>query len=445
MTMSTLEQRFHEVADFAVGLGRADEVLLVNFYAEQSDFLRFNRSQMRQPGRVDDCDLTLDIVKGARRIRRAIRLTGHTGEDHSRIKAAVLAAREGLEACPEDPHILINTAVHSTRRVKDATLPSRAKAVEEIVTAGQGRDMVGIYAAGTIAYGFANSLGQRNWDQTANFNLDWCFYHAGDKAVKSSYAGFNWNTKDLSAKVETAAQALAALDRPVKTVPAGEYRAFLTPAALGELWGWMSWDSFGLAAHKTKSTALLKLIEGRAELATTVSLSENTGEGVAPGFQDDGFVKPASVPLISKGHAAGALVSPRSAAEYGAQTNGANGHEGPQSLDMGGGDLPEAKALSRLGTGVYVSNLWYVNYSDRNEGRMTGMTRFASMWVEGGEIAAPLNVMRFDDSLYRLLGTNLEALTESREMLMDAGSYERRSVDSMRLPGALVGAFKFTL
>lgn len=443
--MQNLEQRFHDVADYAVGLAKADETLLVNFYAEQSDFLRFNRSQMRQPGRVDDCDLTLDIVRDQRRIRRAIRLTGHSGEDHSRIKAAIGAAREGLEACPEDPHILINRTAQSTRRMKPAKLPSRAEAVEAITTAGRNRDMVGIYAAGTTAYGFANSLGQRNWDESQNFNLDWCFYHSGDKAVKSSYAGFEWSPKDLNHKVETAVQALAALNRPPKTIPAGDYRAYLTPAALSELWAWMSWDSFGLAAHKTKSTAFLKLIEGRAELAHMVSLAENTGDGVAPGFQDDGFVRPAKVPLIASGTAAGALVSPRSAAEYGATTNGANAHEGPQSLDMAAGSLPEAQALNRLGTGVYVSNLWYVNYSDRNEGRMTGMTRFASMWVEAGEIAAPLNVMRFDDSLYRILGSNLEALTAEREMLMDAGSYERRSVDSMRLPGALVSGFRFTL
>lgn len=443
--MQNLEQRFHDVADYAVGLAKADEIVLVNLYAEQSDFLRFNRSQMRQPGRVDDCDLTLDIVRGQTRIRRAIRLTGHAAEDHNRIKATVEAAREGLDACPDDPHILINRNVQSTRRVKSAKLPSRAQAVEAITSAGQGRDMVGIYAAGTTAYGFANSLGQRNWDESQTFNLDWCFYHSGDKAVKSSYAGFEWSPKALGHKVETAVEALAALNRPPKTIPAGDYRAYLTPAALGELWGWMSWDSFGLAAHKTKSTALLKLIEGRAELAKGVSLTENTAEGIAPGFQDDGFVRPASVPLIANGMAAGALVSPRSAAEYGQATNGANGHEGPQSLDMAAGSMAEADALSRLGTGVYVSNLWYVNYSDRNEGRMTGMTRFASMWVEGGEIAAPLNVMRFDDSVYRLLGANLEALTDTREMLMDPGSYERRSVDSMRLPGALVSGFRFTL
>ena len=58
---------------------------------------------------------------------------------------------------------------------------------------------------------------------------------------------------------------------------------------------------------------------------------------------------------------------------------------------------------------------------------------------------APLNVMRFDDSLYRLLGSELEALTVERELLADPGSYGARSSASARLPGALVRAVNLVL
>jgi predicted Zn-dependent protease len=94
---------------------------------------------------------------------------------------------------------------------------------------------------------------------------------------------------------------------------------------------------------------------------------------------------------------------------------------------------------------VYISNLWYLNYSDRAACRLTGMTRFATFWVEKGDICAPLNVMRFDESVYRMLGDQLIDLTSEREWILDAGSYARRSTDSGRLPGALVEGFTFTL
>jgi predicted Zn-dependent protease len=112
---------------------------------------------------------------------------------------------------------------------------------------------------------------------------------------------------------------------------------------------------------------------------------------------------------------------------------------------MAAGVLPTADILKALGTGVYIGNLWYLNYSDRNACRLTGMTRFATFWVENGEIVAPLNVMRFDDTLYRILGDNLLGLTAERDLLVSPDTYEARSTRSMRLPGAVIDDFRMTL
>ncbi len=73
------------------------------------------------------------------------------------------------------------------------------------------------------------------------------------------------------------------------------------------------------------------------------------------------------------------------------------------------------------------------------------MTRFATFWVEGGRIVAPVDVLRFDDSLYRILGSKLEALTDAPELILSADSYRSRSLSSATLPGALVSEIQFTL
>ena len=112
---------------------------------------------------------------------------------------------------------------------------------------------------------------------------------------------------------------------------------------------------------------------------------------------------------------------------------------------MAGGDLPQAEALARLGTGVWVSNLWYLNHSDRNAARFTGMTRFATFWVEDGKLVAPLDVMRFDATLYDLFGKDLEALTQEVQLMPSASTYEARSTAFLEVPGALVKALPFTL
>jgi predicted Zn-dependent protease len=104
-----------------------------------------------------------------------------------------------------------------------------------------------------------------------------------------------------------------------------------------------------------------------------------------------------------------------------------------------------AEALKWLDTGLYISNLWYCNFSERADCRITGMTRYACFWVEHGEIKAPVDVMRFDDSVYRMFGDKLIGLTREKEFRFDVDTYHRRSTRSMDLPGALLDDFNLTL
>ena len=73
------------------------------------------------------------------------------------------------------------------------------------------------------------------------------------------------------------------------------------------------------------------------------------------------------------------------------------------------------------------------------------MTRFGTFWVEGGRIVAPVNVLRFDDTIYRMLGENLIDLTRTQDMLLSTWTYGERSTASSRLPGALLTEMRFTL
>jgi len=254
-----------------------------------------------------------------------------------------------------------------------------------------------------------------------------------------------WEPALFAQKMASAVEQLDLLRRPPRTVPPGQYRVYLAPGAMQDIVEMLSWGGFGLKDHRTKQTTLLRMTEEGVQLHPAVTLLENTREGVAPNFQEAGFIKPAQVRLIDAGRFGTCLISPRSAKEYGVHTNGASDREAPESVEMAAGDLPRREVLTRLDTGVYINNVWYLNYSDRTACRLTGMTRFATFWVENGVIQAPLSVMRFDESIYRMLGTHLLGLTAERDFVLDANTYHQRSTSSARLPGALIDDFTFTL
>ena len=205
----------------------------------------------------------------------------------------------------------------------------------------------------------------------------------------------------------------------------------------------MAWGGFGLKSQRTGQSPLNRMLADGLRLDPAVDLSERHDRGLEPPFTSEGFAKPERIHLVASGALGDSLVDARSAREYDKCVNAAS--EWPASLDMAPGSLVAGDVLDALDTGLYINNLWYLNFSDRNQARITGMTRFACFWVEGGKPQAPINVMRFDDSIYRMLGENLLGLTCERELLLDSGTYGGRSSKSVELPGALIDGLSFTL
>ncbi len=436
---------FESLVSGIVPLVHGTEHYTCNFHGEAADFVRFNRGEVRQAGSVVQRAFGIDLIEGRRHATATLTLSGEFGADRARLARLIDELRAVRAQMSDDPYLLLPTAVHNSERRRSATLPQAEAGVEAVCRAAGRRDLVGIYAAGTTDVGYANSFGQRNWYTSQSFNLDWSFFRDGDKAVKAAYAGTDWSAPELDRKVAAAVEQLEVLARPARTLPPGRYRVYLAPAALYEILGIVSWGGFGLRAHRTKTTPLLKMAEEGARLHPDIAVTENTGAGIAPDFQEAGFIRPDRVVLVDGGIYRDCLVSPRSAAEYGVETNGAAASEMPTSIDVAPGRIAADHVLRALHTGLYVSNLWYLNFSDRNACRATGMTRFATFWVEAGVIQAPVNVMRFDETIYRMLGENLIGLTAERELILDAGTYGQRSTDSARLPGALVDDFSLTL
>ena len=440
-----MRDAFEELAAHVQAALRGAESFELNLHGEESDFVRLNHGAVRQAGTVTQRTLGLDLAEGKRHAAGTLTLSGDLASDTARLTSLVAALREQRAELPEDPYLVTPEAPSSGERVLPSALPEQGEVLDHLCAAGADRDLVGLYAAGPIHRGFASSSGQRNWFSCASFNFDWSFYLEADRAVKASYAGPTWRPGELDDRIAQAAERLELLARPPRALPPGRYAVHLAPAAVAELLGLLGWGGFGLRALRTKTSPLLHMVDAGATLSAAVTLAEDTAGGFAPDFQEQGFRRPERITLIDAGVYRDCLVSPRSAVEFAAVTNGASGQEAPLSLEMAPGEVRAADALRQLGTGIHVSNLHYLNYSDRSRCRATGMTRFACFWVENGTIVSPIGVLRFDDTLYRMLGANLIGLTAERETILDPQTYGGRSVESMRVPGALIADVTFTL
>ena len=295
-----MEAYFESIAAVVKKALDAGERFTATLDAEETDFVRMNRGKVRQPGTVSQRYLSVRLIDGTRHAEHTLSLSGDLAADSAAVRDAVSGLRSVLPELADDPLLLLPSDVHSSRNVRDASLPASEAVIDEILRAADGLDLVGIYAAGPVWRGFANSEGQRNWHATTAFNLQWSLYHRTDKAVKSGHAGFAWDSAAFEHKMALARDRLALIGRPSRTLEPGKYRAYLAPSAMEEIAALLCWGGFSGRALKTRQSALAKMQEGEA-LDPRVTLAEDTAGGVAPAFQADGFARPSSVPLIESG------------------------------------------------------------------------------------------------------------------------------------------------
>jgi predicted Zn-dependent protease len=440
-----LEQTFSRLAEALLADLKSDEQLKLTLQAEQSQFVRFNAAKVRQTGCITDGGISLTLMQNQRNAYRSLPCTGDWDTDWPLAKAALAELRQELPELPLDPYLVLPTGTATSRDLQTGHLLAPDWVASTLLPEVAGLDFTGIYAGGSVMRGYADSAGQRHWFATQSFALDYSLFTPDNQAVKGTFAGNQWDQDAYATKLADSKRQLQRLAQPPKLIPRGQYRTYLAPSALAEIISMFSWGGISEAALQRGDSALALLRLGEKQLSPSFSLSENFRHGLVPRFNEWGEVAPVELPLIVAGALKNTLVSSRTAKEYGKVANGASGGESLRSPEVAPGKLAADQILAALDTGLYLSNLHYLNWSDRPSGRITGMTRYACFWVEQGELVAPIENLRFDESLYRCLGEALIDLTETPEFIPEVGSYETRSLGGIWVPGALIEGFTYTL
>ncbi len=448
--MESLEARFEKACGLLFDRLTAGEEMSLEFSAEAGEFMRFTDGKVRQVGSVWQSGVRFSYYHDGRTMGSAFEMTGEEEVDRGRAAAALQTARREARLLPPDPFQVLPSAAERSREVFTGRLPAPADIPGEVLgPAGAvtkaGAAFVGIHSQGAVCRGAANSRGARHWFATETFITDYSAWLASGKALKSSYAGREWDRAGYARRLEAARPRLEVLGHPEKIMAPGTYRVYIAPDALNEFVPFFSWNGLGERGMREGESAWRALRDGRRTMSPLFTVHQDFGTGVEPRFNELGEVAPAKLVLVEKGKLAATLVSSRTAKQYGVASNAAPEDEHARSLVIEPGSLDEEKAIEAVGTGLFISNLHYLNWSDNDSGRVTGMTRFACFWVEGGRVAAPIRDMRFDESIYHLFGDKLEALTRQRSLVPDAGTYMRRSLGGALLPGLLVRDFTFTL
>jgi predicted Zn-dependent protease len=421
------------------------ESLALSLSAEDSFFVRMTQSKVRQSLEVQQGFVELSYFKNKRNVKMNVPFTFQPETDLMVCREALQRCRLEVEHLPEDPFLQLPTEKgqffqESSQKVDRYSLVNAA--LEKV----QGTDFVGILAAGESVRANSNSKGLNQWFMTSTFSLDFSFYTQNQQAVKGLYGGRQWQDNVFDALIQKKLYQLEQLSHPLRTLERKKYRTYFSPSAVATLLEAIS--GMGVAsrdAYQNGQCALKKLVDGQSALSPYFTLRENFTGGEIPPFNQRGEIAPEILSIVEGGQFRNLLCSSRSATEYGLESNFAASGESLRSPEILPGHLASDKELEALDTGLYVSDLHYLNWSDIQQGSLTGMTRFGCFWVEGGKIVAPVKDLRFDESLYHFWGPGLVGFTNKAENSPKTGTYYERELGILKAPGMLVNDFTFVL
>jgi predicted Zn-dependent protease len=442
--ISTTRRGFSSVSSALFRALKAHESLSLSLWAEETDFIRLNKARVRQTIHVRQVELEMRIQSEGKTLKMRWNLALKDPEDITLSLLNLGRARQLLTGLPLDPFQtdIKNHGQSSCDVFGD--FPSSQDILRKVAKSAEGSDFAGLVCAGLVVSATQNSLGQSHWFSSNSFYIDYSL-HSEAKSVKGCYAGSLWSDSEWTEKLADSKKQLSLMAKPGKILSPGRYRLYLAPAAVSEILNHFEWGALSQRAIRQGTSPLLKLARNEVNLSPLLKMRENFELNLCPKFNSFGEISANKFDLISEGKLHSLLTNEKSAKEFSLPSNGANQMEALRSPEISPGTLARTEILSKLETGLYISNLHYLAWSDHLTARLTGMTRYGCFWVENGHIVGPIQDMRFDESLYDLWGESLLALTDFQEIIPSVGSYFRRALGGHKIPGMLIDSARFTL
>ncbi|MCI0650560.1 MAG: metallopeptidase TldD-related protein [Planctomycetes bacterium] len=388
-----MQSYFYQIAEYLGEFAGEGEGLVLWYCEEESD------AGTRAGGDTDGeprylRTITIELLCGGRHARRTLSLTGKTSEDRSGLRKALEILRE---------HVTASAAALAQRTLRRLRSSEERPRVD-LETASEDAEWL-------VCTGYADSLGTRHW-----------FERRTVADTDAEFAPF----RAAAARVpESAARA---------HVRAKKHRALLSPRALYRLLA--AAGRAGAFSHRARRGA------ETLGLSPVVSLAEVSENGLVPRFNEEGELRAPRVPLIAEGRWRGALVSPRTAREFGAAGNAASDDECPRSLALDAGTIDSAASFELLERGLFIADVAGVFCGDPAAASITCGTGDDCYAVERGTVRARTEPLELRIDLTRLFGADLLGLTRERELLLSPDAPWRWQNSSALLPGALVKAVR---
>jgi len=420
---------------------------LVTATVGTSSLTRFANSRIHQNVTEDVATVALTLaVEG-----RLARVTSSRTDPDS---LAALVERAGAAARlrPVDPDFPglappapVSPVDHWDDATAGATPDQRAEVVAGFVAAAGDFEAAGYCSTRATTKVLASTTGQRAEGRSTAAQVDGIHRavvggpHPADGYAQATSSRLG----DLDgAAVGARAAAKAGGGRDPVSLDPGSYEVVLEPKAVSAALLYPAYLGFCGKSH-AEGTSFVRL--GELQWDEAVDIWDDVLDPRALGKAVDAEGTPKGrLDLVRAGVSAGLTHDRRSAHLAGvASTGHSHGYDSqggtPANLFLGGGDVSAEALIAQVERGLLVTDFWYNRILDPKTQVVTGLTRNGLFLIEGGRITAPVQNLRYTQSIVAGFGPGkVLGLADDAQLVGGEGG------DVMHVPSIRLAGWSFT-
>lgn len=184
----------------------------------------------------------------------------------------------------------------------------------------------------------------------------------------------------------------------------GRYRVLFDPLAFAPLVE-VAGEAASIFAVEAGFSFLAGKLHKKVGNENFTLIDDGTLEGglLSRSFDDEGVPTRRNV-VVEKGVLKGYLHNTSTAKKYGTNTTANAGLISPRpwNLILSPGSCGKTEMLEELGSGIYITNVWYTRFQNYRTGDFSTVPRDGIFLVEKGEIKGSLKGIRISDNLQRI-------------------------------------------
>ena len=413
------------------------------YYLWETDFLRFFQSQTNYNISKSSVSLSTTVHKGKKSY--SFRLVNPT---KMVLVEKIDEAKTIIDKLPDDPDFIdieddltISSEKEKTNNIERISLDKKIDFLDKVAKAVEPNDfkIYGTFICNYRTLYIVNSNGVNKREISSPIFLEVkAVSNKNEVTVLEAYGGENYGSFDEERFIQNLKAKVEAGCGEIVDVEPGEYEVVLAPRCIGEYFMYLE-SSLSAASLDHKQS----FFEGKIDkkiFPENITLIDDPHHPDLINFDynSDGHLYQ-KTPIIENGIFKNFMVGNYYGRKLKMKKNGAKG----EAIVMETGDKSREELVSSIKKGLYISSLHYMNFINRKETSLTGLTRDGTFLIENGKIIKVVNNLRFTEKISDIIN-GITDIENQSYTIPYSDNYGEFGIYSAKMPHVKVKGFKIS-